>query len=145
MQARLFLGATGATQCCDVSEPLQHPPIVLMSKPCIGWGILCLSKPEMAYALEVLFTACSLCLLQIVSTRPREEWRQDICKRYKALEQHTKDEARSQFLRILRGLPYGARNNLLRHNIRGDFSRGRSSTFGADISEESRDANGNGL
>lgn len=42
-----------------------------------------------------------------MTTRPREEWRQDIGKRYRALEQHTKEEARLQFLRILRGLPYG--------------------------------------
>lgn len=40
-------------------------------------------------------------------TRPREEWRHDVLGRYKALEQFSKEDARLQFLRILRSLPYG--------------------------------------
>ena len=41
-------------------------------------------------------------------TRPREEWKVDVLSRYKALEQFSKEDARLQFLRILRSLPYGA-------------------------------------
>jgi hypothetical protein len=40
-------------------------------------------------------------------TRPREEWRVDCGGRYRALEQFSKEDARLQFLRILRSLPYG--------------------------------------
>jgi hypothetical protein len=40
-------------------------------------------------------------------TRPREEWELDVGARYKALEQFSKEDARLQFLRILRSLPYG--------------------------------------
>ncbi len=40
-------------------------------------------------------------------TRPREEWRADVISRYKSLEQFSKEDARLQFLRILRSLPYG--------------------------------------
>jgi hypothetical protein len=40
-------------------------------------------------------------------TRPREEWRADVTARYRALEQFSKEDARLQFLRILRSLPYG--------------------------------------
>ena len=45
---------------------------------------------------------------QMLSTRPRDEWRTDVSARYKALEQFSKEDARLQFLRILRTLPYGA-------------------------------------
>ena len=45
--------------------------------------------------------------MKVITTRPREEWRQDVAKRYRALEQFSKEEARVQFLRILRSLPYG--------------------------------------
>ena len=44
---------------------------------------------------------------QVLMTRPREEWRHDVLGRYKALEQFSKEDARLQFLRILRSLPYG--------------------------------------
>uniref|UniRef100_A0A383VU44 Kinesin motor domain-containing protein n=1 Tax=Tetradesmus obliquus TaxID=3088 RepID=A0A383VU44_TETOB len=44
---------------------------------------------------------------QVLMTRPREEWRADVGSRYKALAQHTKEDARTQFMRILRTLPYG--------------------------------------
>jgi hypothetical protein len=44
---------------------------------------------------------------QVLMTRPREEWRQDVASRYRALEQFSKEDARLQFLRILRSLPYG--------------------------------------
>ena len=45
---------------------------------------------------------------QVLMTRPREEWRQDVSGRYKVLEHFSKEDARLQFLRILRSLPYGA-------------------------------------
>eukprot|EP00877_Chromochloris_zofingiensis_P014605 jgi/Chrzof1/9399/Cz04g01170.t1 len=44
---------------------------------------------------------------QLFMTRPRDEWRQDVGSRYKALSLFTKEDARAQFLRILRTLPYG--------------------------------------
>jgi hypothetical protein len=40
-------------------------------------------------------------------TRPRDEWRLDVGARYRTLEQFSKEDARMQFLRILRSLPYG--------------------------------------
>ncbi len=45
--------------------------------------------------------------LQLLMTRPRDEWRHDVASRYRALEQFSKEDARLQFLRILRSLPYG--------------------------------------
>ncbi|KAF7809533.1 kinesin-like protein KIN-14I [Senna tora] len=44
---------------------------------------------------------------QIAITRAKREWELDILSRYHSLEHLTKDEARQQFLRILRALPYG--------------------------------------
>eukprot|EP01024_Parvocaulis_polyphysoides_P068906 TRINITY_DN8415_c0_g3_i1.p1 TRINITY_DN8415_c0_g3~~TRINITY_DN8415_c0_g3_i1.p1 ORF type:complete len:1248 (-),score=162.33 TRINITY_DN8415_c0_g3_i1:331-4074(-) len=44
---------------------------------------------------------------QLWMTRSREEWKQDVQKRYKGLQQHSKDDAKIQFLRLLRALPYG--------------------------------------
>jgi len=44
---------------------------------------------------------------QVLMTRPREEWKTDVTARYRALEQFSKEDARLQFLRILRSLPYG--------------------------------------
>ncbi|KAK9917170.1 hypothetical protein WJX75_001536 [Coccomyxa subellipsoidea] len=44
---------------------------------------------------------------QVLMTRPREEWKHDVSGRYKALEKFSKEDARLQFLRILRSLPYG--------------------------------------
>lgn len=41
-------------------------------------------------------------------SRSREQWLHDIGARYKALENFTQEDARLQFLRILRSLPYGA-------------------------------------
>ena len=50
----------------------------------------------------------NLCkLLQMLMTRPREEWLHDVAARYRALEQFTQEDSRLQFLRILRSLPYG--------------------------------------
>ena len=49
-----------------------------------------------------------LSLVQLLMTRPRDEWRHDVASRYRALEQFSKEDARLQFLRILRSLPYGA-------------------------------------
>lgn len=48
-----------------------------------------------------------LLFLQVLMTRPRDEWRHDVALRYRALEQFSKEDARLQFLRILRSLPYG--------------------------------------
>ncbi|CAJ1941975.1 unnamed protein product [Sphenostylis stenocarpa] len=44
---------------------------------------------------------------QISMTRAKREWEYDIISRYRSLESLTKDDARQQFLRILRALPYG--------------------------------------
>ncbi|KAI0496463.1 hypothetical protein KFK09_022780 [Dendrobium nobile] len=44
---------------------------------------------------------------QIAITRAKREWELDILSRYNLLEQLSKDNARQQFLRILRTLPYG--------------------------------------
>lgn len=44
---------------------------------------------------------------QVLMSRPREEWKQDVMTRYKALSQFSKDDARVQYLRIIRSLPYG--------------------------------------
>ncbi|XP_029130432.1 kinesin-like protein KIN-14I [Cajanus cajan] len=44
---------------------------------------------------------------QILMTRAKREWEYDILSRYRSLENLSKDDARQQFLRILRALPYG--------------------------------------
>lgn len=44
---------------------------------------------------------------QIAITRAKREWELDILSRYHSMEHLTKDDARQQFLRILRTLPYG--------------------------------------
>ncbi|XP_050132270.1 kinesin-like protein KIN-14E isoform X1 [Malus sylvestris] len=44
---------------------------------------------------------------QIAITRAKREWEFDILSRYHSMENLTKDDARQQFLRILRQLPYG--------------------------------------
>ncbi|CAI0396390.1 unnamed protein product [Linum tenue] len=44
---------------------------------------------------------------QIAITRGKREWEMDILSRYRSLENLSKDDARQQFLRILRTLPYG--------------------------------------
>ncbi|XP_027192107.1 kinesin-like protein KIN-14E isoform X2 [Cicer arietinum] len=44
---------------------------------------------------------------QISMTRAKREWECDILSRYHSLVHLTKDDARQQFLRILRALPYG--------------------------------------
>ncbi|KAK9868430.1 hypothetical protein WJX84_002910 [Apatococcus fuscideae] len=44
---------------------------------------------------------------QVLMGRPRDEWRSEVSARYRALEQFSKEDARLQFLRILRSLPYG--------------------------------------
>lgn len=44
---------------------------------------------------------------QIAITRAKREWELDILSRYRSMEHFTKDDARQQFLRILRTLPYG--------------------------------------
>ena len=43
----------------------------------------------------------------ILTSRPRSEWISDVSSRYKSLAQFSKDDARLQFLRIIRSLPYG--------------------------------------
>ncbi|EFN56078.1 hypothetical protein CHLNCDRAFT_145586 [Chlorella variabilis] len=44
---------------------------------------------------------------QILTSRPRQEWMADVSSRYRALSQFSKDDARIQYLRIIRSLPYG--------------------------------------
>ena len=44
---------------------------------------------------------------QILTSRPRQEWLNDVAARYRALSQFSKDDARIQYLRIIRSLPYG--------------------------------------
>lgn len=44
---------------------------------------------------------------QILTSRPRQEWLTDVSSRYRALSQFSKDDARTQYLRIIRSLPYG--------------------------------------
>ncbi|GER47024.1 kinesin-like protein [Striga asiatica] len=44
---------------------------------------------------------------QIAITRAKRDWELDILSRYRSMENLTKDDARQQFLRILRTLPYG--------------------------------------
>ncbi|KAI3437601.1 hypothetical protein D9Q98_000054 [Chlorella vulgaris] len=44
---------------------------------------------------------------QILNSRPRQEWMADVSSRYRALSQFSKDDARIQYLRIIRSLPYG--------------------------------------
>ncbi|VFQ75522.1 unnamed protein product [Cuscuta campestris] len=44
---------------------------------------------------------------QIAIARARREWELDISSRYQSMEKLTKDDAREQFLRILKTLPYG--------------------------------------
>lgn len=44
---------------------------------------------------------------QILTSRPRQEWLSDVAARYRALAQFSKDDARTQYLRIIRSLPYG--------------------------------------
>ena len=44
---------------------------------------------------------------QILTSRPRQEWLGDVASRYRALAQFSKEDARTQYLRIIRSLPYG--------------------------------------
>ncbi|KAK6916933.1 MyTH4 domain [Dillenia turbinata] len=44
---------------------------------------------------------------QIAITRAKRDWELDILARYRLMEHLTKDDARQQFLRMLRTLPYG--------------------------------------
>lgn len=44
---------------------------------------------------------------QVFGTRAREDWRSDVGARYRALATFSQEDARQQFLRILRSLPYG--------------------------------------
>ncbi|KAL0430829.1 UNVERIFIED_CONTAM: Kinesin-like protein KIN-14E [Sesamum radiatum] len=44
---------------------------------------------------------------QIAITRAKRDWELDVLSRYRSMENLTKDDARQQFLRILRTLPYG--------------------------------------
>lgn len=44
---------------------------------------------------------------QVLMSRPRDEWRHDVHRRYAALSKLTVDIAKLQFLRIIRSLPYG--------------------------------------
>ena len=62
--------------------------------------------PETFMGFQALMLGASCA--QVLMTRPRDEWRQDVSGRYKVLEHFSKEDARLQFLRILRSLPYGA-------------------------------------
>ncbi|XP_064979395.1 kinesin-like protein KIN-14I isoform X1 [Musa acuminata AAA Group] len=44
---------------------------------------------------------------QIAVTRAKQDWELDVISRYRLLEHLSKDDAKQQFLRILRTLPYG--------------------------------------
>lgn len=44
---------------------------------------------------------------QLAITRAKRDWELDVLTRYRSMENLTKDDARQQFLRILRTLPYG--------------------------------------
>ncbi|RCV15076.1 hypothetical protein SETIT_3G029800v2 [Setaria italica] len=44
---------------------------------------------------------------QVAITRAKRDWELDIISRYQLMEHLSKDDARQQFLRILRNLPYG--------------------------------------
>ncbi|KAF9587234.1 hypothetical protein IFM89_039542 [Coptis chinensis] len=44
---------------------------------------------------------------QIAITRAKQDWEMDIVSRYQSMENLSKEDARQQFLRILRTLPYG--------------------------------------
>ncbi|XP_051139409.1 kinesin-like protein KIN-14E [Andrographis paniculata] len=44
---------------------------------------------------------------QVAITRAKRDWELDVLSRYHSMENLTKDDARQQFLRILRTLPYG--------------------------------------
>ncbi|KAK6154063.1 hypothetical protein DH2020_013702 [Rehmannia glutinosa] len=44
---------------------------------------------------------------QVALTRAKRDWELDVLSRYRTMENLTKDDARQQFLRILRTLPYG--------------------------------------
>ncbi|XP_031269240.1 kinesin-like protein KIN-14E [Pistacia vera] len=44
---------------------------------------------------------------QVAITRAKRDWELDILSRYRSMEHLTKDDARQQFLRVLRTLPYG--------------------------------------
>ncbi|KIY99686.1 hypothetical protein MNEG_8273, partial [Monoraphidium neglectum] len=58
---------------------------------------------------EAMMAGCERFITrQVFGTRPRDEWRADVGARYKALSEFSKEDARSQFLRILRTLPYGS-------------------------------------
>mmetsp|Transcript_42095 Transcript_42095/g.51065 ORF Transcript_42095/g.51065 Transcript_42095/m.51065 type:complete len:1267 (-) Transcript_42095:505-4305(-) len=64
-------------------------------------GVLKDNKEAMVTCVEKYVTK------QVMLTRPTAEWLDDICERYKKLEQFSKEDARLQVLRILRSLPYG--------------------------------------
>ena len=80
-----------ATNLNDQALPLPELPVIgFMS---CTYLLSCLTPARFA--------------VQLLMTRPRDEWRHDVASRYRALEQFSKEDARLQFLRILRSLPYG--------------------------------------
>ena len=70
----------------------------------VSQGTCRIHKTSLNFQALMLGASCA----QVLMTRPREEWRQDVSGRYKVLEHFSKEDARLQFLRILRSLPYGA-------------------------------------
>ncbi|GMH43112.1 hypothetical protein BSKO_11034 [Bryopsis sp. KO-2023] len=78
-----------AAQLCALQMQAEHGTSLLEN------------EDDVAVAIERLIPK------QALVTRAREEWRQDVISRYRSLEQFSKEDARLQFLRILRSLPYG--------------------------------------
>ncbi len=64
--------------------------------------------PTLVDSSELFDGAMEKCVVKAaLMSRPREEWKADVVSRYRALAQFSKEDARLQFLRILRSLPYG--------------------------------------
>ncbi|KAG0559984.1 hypothetical protein KC19_10G144700 [Ceratodon purpureus] len=64
-----------------------------------------ISNPEASTEWNAMLDRCLP--KQVAVTRNKRDWDQDILTRYRALAHFSKDDAKQQLLRILRGLPYG--------------------------------------
>ncbi|XP_061355130.1 kinesin-like protein KIN-14E isoform X1 [Gastrolobium bilobum] len=84
------IGRDDAAQLCAL-QILAEIGFVSTPESCTNWNLL----------LEQFLPR------QVSMTRGKREWEFDILSRYQSLEHLTKDDARQQFLRILRALPYG--------------------------------------
>ena len=74
----------------------------------LSTSAISLTGPFCGCLHKVCITAFAHPVVQLLMTRPRDEWRHDVTSRYRALAQFSKEDARLQFLRILRSLPYGS-------------------------------------